>query len=85
MDLMDKFSNLPWNPIIHGYLTIDRKAAKLIGIIDSFNTFKEIKNDLELLNPSLYQLSIKQPVTKGVTYRIVGHGFLKKVSYELKN
>ena len=81
---MARFAKVPWNPVIYGYLTIDKKAARLLGIIDSFNTFSEIRSDLELINPELYELSLERPRSLGVTYTIVGHGFLRKVNYELQ-
>lgn len=82
MDLMTKFKRCPWNPVIHGYFTIDKRASNLIGIYPNWTQFSEIADDLELIDKNLYELSLSTPISKGVTFAIVGHGFIKRVGHE---
>lgn len=82
MNLMTKFKKCPWNPITHGYITTTPKVATLVNIVPDFSTFAEIADDLELINPELYELSLERPVTKGVTYAITGNGYLRRIPYE---
>lgn len=72
-------TNTPHQHGIYGYLYLDPRVDKFLEVIDGFNTFAEIANEITLFDRSLWMLRWDFiHTTKMVVYSINGNGFLKK-------
>ena len=69
----------PYNKGIYAYLYLDPRIDEKLQIIDGFNTFHEIADELVLFDRSFWNLKWDlDHTTKFNVYSINGNGFLKK-------
>lgn len=77
-NLLRTLLKCPHYNLNYGFLYIDPRVSKLIGIIPEFNTFAEIWQDLQLIDNSLWHLTKLENPEERPTYVIKGNGFIYK-------
>lgn len=69
----------PYTHGIYAYLYLDPRVDEKLDIIDGFNTFAEIADEITLFDRSLWTLKWEfDHTSKFNVYSINGNGFLKK-------
>lgn len=64
---------------VYAYLYLDPRVEEMLQIIDGFNTFKELVDELILFDRSLWTLRYEYDKdSKFNVWSINGNGFLKK-------
>lgn len=77
--LVELALNPPHHQRIYAFLYLDPRVEAKLQIIDDFNTFAEIFDDLKLFERSLWNLNYHLEDSEMSIYTINGNGFLRKV------